>query len=300
MFRLEDLTVFVRAAEAGNLSAAARALDCSPAVASAALARLESALGQRLLLRSTRSARLSPAGERFLPHAIEALRALEEGRASLVGDGASLRGQLRVSAPSDLGRNLLRAWLDEFQALHPALTLRLQTGDRLSNLFREPVDVALRYGSPNDESLFATALAPDNRRITVASPVYLAQHGTPASPDELIQHLCLRYTVGDRTNDHWTYSCDGQTHTVAVAGNRVAEDGDVVRRWAVDGHGIACLSQLDVACDIAAGRLVHLFPNWVGEQVPLYLVCAQRSSLSPTITALRLYLRTQLANALSA
>lgn len=300
MFRLEDLTVFVRAAEAGNLSAAARALDCSPAVASAALARLESALGQRLLLRSTRSARLSPAGERFLPHAVEMLRVLEEGRASLVGEGAVLRGQLRISAPSDLGRNLLREWLDDFQSLHPALTLRLQTGDRLSNLFREPVDAALRYGSPNDESLVASALVPDNRRFTVASPAYLARCGTPCHPKELSQHTCLLYTVGDRTNDHWTYSHDGLNHDVAVAGNRIAEDGDVVRRWAVDGHGVSCLSQLDVVRDIAAGRLIHLLPTWMGERVPLYLVCPQRTSLSPAITALRQFLLARLASASAA
>ena len=261
MLRLEDLTVFVRAAEAGNLSAAARALDCSSAVASAALARLETALGQRLLLRTTRSARLSPAGERFLPHAIEALRVLEAGQASLDDDGAVLRGQVRISAPSDLGRHQLREWLDEFQTKHPKLDVRLQVGDRLSNLFREPVDIALRYGAVHDESLVAQSLAPDNRRVAVASVAYLDRWIAPASPSDLSAHACLLYTVDDKTNDRWRFHRGNDEQTVTVAGRRVAEDGDVVRHWALDGHGIAYLSEIDVARDLASGRLIRLLPT---------------------------------------
>lgn len=296
MFRLEDLQVFVRAAEAGSLSAAARALGCSAAVASAALARLETALGQCLLLRTTRNLRLSPAGERFLPHAREALCALEAARASLTGEGVQLNGQLRISAPSDLGRHLLREWLDDFQAQHPALCLRLQLGDRLSNLFREPVDAALRYGSPQDESLVAHTLAPLNRRCAVASPSYLARHGRPARPEALVKHPCLLYTVGERANDRWSFVRGDESVEITVCGTRIAEDGDVVRRWAIDGHGVACLSRLDVCRDLASRRLVEMLPDWQGEVVALYLVCAQRSTFSPAITALRQHLIARLTD----
>ena len=287
MFRLEDLTVFVRTVEAGNLSAAARALDCSSAVASAALMRLESALGQRLLVRTTRNMRLSPAGERFLPHAIEALRVLDEAQASLSDDGAALRGQVRISAPSDLGRNQLREWLDEFQTNHPDLQLRLQVGDRLSNLFREPVDIALRYGSVRDESLIAQPLVPDNRRVAVASAGYIARCGNPATPDELRTHACLLYTVEEKANDRWRFYRGSEEAVVSAGGHRIAEDGDVVRRWALDGYGIAYLSALDVARDLSAGRLVRLLPDWLGEVVPLYFVCAHRALLSPTVISLK-------------
>jgi DNA-binding transcriptional LysR family regulator len=287
MFRLEDLTVFVRTVEAGNLSAAARALDCSSAVASAALMRLESALGQRLLLRTTRNMRLSPAGERFLPHAIEALRVLEEGQASLKDDGAVLRGQVRISAPSDLGRNQLREWLDEFLAKHPDLEVRLQVGDRLSNLFREPVDIALRYGTVHDESLVAQPLAPDNRRVAVASASYVTRWGSPATPSGLSAHACLLYTVEEKANDRWRFYRGSDEIAVSVRSRRVAEDGDVVRRWALDGQGIAYLSAIDVARDLSAGRLVSLLPDWRGEIVPLYFVCAHRTLLSPTVISLK-------------
>ena len=294
MIRLEDLNVFVRTAEAGSLSAAARALECSPAVASAALARLEQALGERLLLRSTRSARLSPAGERYLPYAIEALRAIEEGKLSLAGASGKLVGQLRIGAPSDFGRNRLREWLDEFQACHPQLGLRLQVGDRLSDLFREPVDAALRYGSPHDESLVALALAPENRRVAVASPAYLASHGHPGEPEALESHAGLLYTVGDQVNERWSFTRGLETRSVTMKSRRIAEDGDLVRRWAVDGHGVAFLSGLDVSRDIEAGRLVRLLPAWQGEKVALYFVCPHRSLLSPAIMALRDHLLAQI------
>jgi len=287
MFRLEDLTVFVRTVEAGNLSAAARALDCSSAVASAALMRLESALGQRLLLRTTRNMRLSPAGERFLPHALETLRVLEEARASLNDDGAVLRGQVRISAPSDLGRNQLREWLDEFLAKHADLEVRLQIGDRLSKLFREPVDIALRYGTVHDESLVAQPLAPGNRRVAVASASYIARWGSPATPSELSAHACLLYTVEEKANDRWRFYRGSEETAVSVRSRRVAEDGDVVRRWALDGQGIAYLSAIDVARDLSAGRLVSLLPDWRGEMVPLYFVCAHRTLLSPAVISLK-------------
>ena len=294
MIRLEDLQLFVRTVEAGSLSGAARALDCSPAVASAALARLEAELGQRLLLRTTRTARLSPAGERLLPHARRTLQAIDDVRSSITTPLTPLQGTMRISVPSDLGRHQLRQWIDAFQIDHPGIQLRLQVGDRLSNLFREPVDAAIRYGSPNDDSLIARELAPNNRRCAVASPDYLAHAGSPDHPQALGKHECLLYTVADRTDDCWVFESERRRVEVTVSGSRVAEDGEVVRRWAVEGYGIACLSQLDVATDLAAGRLRLVLPTWQGEPAPLYFVTAERSESSPILTALREHLLIQL------
>ncbi|WP_018605231.1 LysR family transcriptional regulator [Uliginosibacterium gangwonense] len=294
MLHLEDLNVFIHTAKAGSLSAAAKILGYSPASASAALVRLEKTLGQCLLLRTTRNMRLSPAGERYLPHALEALRVLEAGRASLSGESSTLRGQLRIGAPSDLGRNTLREWLDEFTTEHPALELRLQVGDRLSNLFREPVDVALRYGKVRDESLVASPLLPANRRVPVASPAYLGRMGKPVRPHDLAQHTCVLYTVEERADDRWKFLRGDEAQTVLVQGRRIADDGEVVRRWALDGHGIACLSQIDVIRDILAGRLVWLLPDWQGERTPLHFVCPHRSILSPSVISLKQWLSERL------
>ena len=201
MLRFDDLQLFVRAADLGSLSAAARVMDMSSAVASAALKRIEQQLGARLLARSTRSLRLTAEGEGFLEYARAALSNLDEGRRLLASGQDQVSGVLQLSAPSDFGRNLLLPWLDEFQREHPKLTVRLLLGDRIADLFRQPVDIALRYGEPEDSSLIALPIAPHNRRVLCASPAYLAQHGEPRQLEQLAQHNCLLFMLGSRVHD---------------------------------------------------------------------------------------------------
>ena len=287
MLRFDDLQLFVRTAETGSLSAAARLLDVSPAVASAALKRLEQQLQVRLLARSTRSLRLTPEGELYLVHARLALQSLEEGRQQLVGSQEGICGVLQLSAPSDLGRNTLLPWLDAFQDEHPQLQLRLLLADRVADLFREPVDIALRYGAPEDSSLVALPVAPENRRVLCASPSYLARHGSPRSVEELHQHNCLLYMLHGRAYDRWHFQDGKREVLMNVAGDRVCDDADVTRRWAVAGWGVVYKSWLDVAEDVREGRLQVLLPNCLGEPTPLYLVCAHRAQLSKAVHLLR-------------
>ena len=201
MLRFDDLQLFVRAADLGSLSAAARVMDLSPAVASAALKRIEQQLGARLLARSTRSLRLTAEGEGFLEYARAALSSLDEGRRLLASGQDHVSGVLQLSAPSDFGRNQLLPWLDEFQREHPGLTVRLLLGDRIADLFRQPVDIALRYGEPEDSSLVALPVAADNRRVLCASPDYLMRHPAPRHLEQLLQHNCLLYMLGTRVHD---------------------------------------------------------------------------------------------------
>lgn len=287
MLRFDDLLLFVRAADLGSLSAAARGMDMSPAVASAALKRIEQQLGARLLARSTRSLRLTAEGEGFLVYARAALGQLDEGRRLLARGQDQVSGVLQLSAPSDFGRNLLLPWLDEFQREHPLLTVRLLLGDRIADLFRQPVDVALRYGEPEDSSLVALPIAPDNRRVLCAAPQYLARCGVPRQLEQLAQHNCLLYMLGSRVHDHWGFY-DGKRHvSLTVSGDRFSDDADVVRRWAVAGMGIAYKSWLDVSTDVLAGRLRLILPELQGERTPLNLLCAHRAQLSKPINLLR-------------
>ena len=288
---MQDLEVFVRTAERGSVSAAARELGLSPAVASLAIKRLEDELDSVLCLRSTRSLRLTQAGERFLTHARQLLDTYQQARAALHPDGALLRDSLHLSMPSDFGRNLALGWLDQFQQQHPDVQLRLSVSDRLSDMYREPVDLAIRFGQPPDSSLVALPLAADCRRMLCASPDYLARHGQPDSPQALTGHNCLCFMIGERLHDRWHFWRDGQLHTQHVHGDRSADDADVVRRWAVAGHGIVYKSQLDLAPDLAAGQLVTLCHDWQGEPAPLYMLCADRRQLSPTVRLLREFLQ---------
>ncbi|HEU4406024.1 MAG TPA: LysR family transcriptional regulator [Polyangiaceae bacterium] len=290
MKSLQGLALFVATAEAGGLSAAARRLGLTPAAASASLKRLEAELGAPLFVRSTRSLRLTPEGERFLRHARRALQLLHEGREAVARGRDAPGGTLRLSAPSDLGRRHLLAWLEEFLAGRPGLRLRLHLSDRLAGLHREPIDVALRYGEPRDSALVALPVAPDNRRVLCASPDYLARFGAPRSPDELARHNCLSFVLGEGLHDRWRFARDGREVAVAVRGDRAADDSDVVRRWALAGRGVAYKSALDVAQDLRAGALVALCREWQGEPAPLYLACADRRQLSPAVKRLREFL----------
>lgn len=295
MKALQDLDIFVRTVDAGSLSATARALDMTPAAASAALKRLEAELQAPLFVRSTRSLRLTSEGERFLAYCRVALEALREGQAALSTERRQIRGTLQIAAPSDLGRNMLLPWLAEFGDAYPQLHFRLHLSDRMADLYRQPVDVAIRYGEPQDSNLVAQPLAPHNRRVLCASPAYLARHAAPDSPSALKTHPCLCFMTGEDVHDRWRFRRDGERLTVRVQPTHIANDGDVVRRWAVAGQGIAYKSGLDIADDLASGRLVALCPEWETEATPLYLVCADRRLLTPAVGLLRDFLRERCA-----
>ncbi|POA52840.1 MULTISPECIES: LysR family transcriptional regulator [unclassified Pseudomonas] len=287
MLRFDDLQLFVRAADLGSLSAAARVMDLSPAVASAALKRIEHHLGARLLARSTRSLRLTAEGEGFLEYARAALGNLDDGRRLLASGQDQVSGVLQLSAPSDFGRNLLLPWLDEFQREHPKLSVRLLLGDRIADLFRQPVDIALRYGEPEDSSLVALPVAPDNRRVLCAAPGYLARHGEPRQLEQLAQHNCLLYMLDSRAHDLWSFHDGKREVSHSVGGDRLSDDADVVRRWALAGAGIVYKSWLDVAADVLEGRLQVLLPELTCERASLNLLCTHRAHLSKPVKLLR-------------
>ena len=295
MTRIADIRLLLQAVDLGSLTAAARALDCSPAAASAAIKRLEAEWRVPLLLRSTRSLRPSPQSERLLPQLRQALAALDLARSAASAQVHSLSGELKLALPSDLGRNLLLPWLEDFMQQHPALQLRLHLGDHNTDLLRNPVDMAVRYGTPKLGSQVALPLASDNRRVLVAAPSYLARHGMPNTADELAQHECLRYMLGGELPSHWPLQVNGQWASAAVQGRRASNDGEVVKRWAVAGLGLAYKSRLDVVHELASGQLVHVNPHWVGEPAPLALIVSGRQQLTHSARALRDHVAERLA-----
>ncbi|AHC35659.1 LysR family transcriptional regulator [Pseudomonas fluorescens] len=291
MSSILDLEVFVRTADTGSLSAAARSLGLSPAAASIALKRLETRLGSRLLARSTRSMRLTEEGRRYLDSVREALATLAEGEQALRQQSHGLTGLLQLAAPSDFGRNVVLGWLDAFKLEHPNIRLQLMLNDSNADLFRETVDIALRFGVPRDSSLVALPVVPDHRRIPCASPDYLARHGTPRTPTELAQHNTLRYMRQGRANNTWYFRQGAVLQEVEVTGDYLSDDGEIVRRWALAGHGIAYKANLDIARDLKAGRLVQLLPDWQGEPTPFNLMCPHRLQVSERVKVLHRFLQ---------
>jgi DNA-binding transcriptional LysR family regulator len=287
MTRLADLELLVRIADLGSLSAAARALDWSPAAASVALKRLEAEWGMAVFVRSTRSLRLSSEGERLIPHVRQALQAMADARTAALSHRTALRGELHIAMPSDLGRHVLLPWLEAFQERHPQLSMRLYLSDRNTDLMRAPIDLAIRYGLPADSSQVALPLLPQNHRVLVASPAYLARHPAPTRAQDLLQHEALRFMLGGKVPESWRLKIEGQWTEVPVQGRRSANDGEVVKRWALAGLGLAHKSWLDVSAELAAGSLIHVNPGWSGEPAPLNLVLPGRRQLTPAARALR-------------
>ncbi|EPN6932591.1 LysR family transcriptional regulator [Klebsiella variicola] len=286
MFRLEDLTLFVRAAALGSFSDAARESGQQPAQVSAAIKRLETILNIRLFARSTRSLRLTPEGETWLPYATQMLDTLEAGLQKIQTPDDEVRGVLQIAVPSDLGRNLLLTLFRDFRQRHPALRLRLLFSDQLTDVFKDPVDVAFRYGNNDDASFISLPVAPENRRVLVASPEWIARHGEPQTLEELSQHNALIYILRGRPFDRWSLSLDGVVQQQKVSGTVMSDDAEVIRRLAVAGEGIAYKSMLDVSDDLRAGRLRRLLPRYQGDVVPLNLICPHRKQLSAAVRLL--------------
>jgi len=266
---IADLQVLVQTARGGTLTAAARTLGITPAAASATLKRLEAQLGTRLFERSTRAMRLTPQGQILLDYAVRAFELLDEGQSQVHADRATLVGTVRVAAPSDLTRNVLLPLFDEFMQAHPGLQLQLSVADRVLDVTRDEVDVAIRYGTLADSRLVARPLAAAHP-VCSASPDYLRRHGTPRTPQELAQHNCITFDRGGRRHRAWRFCRDGQWTEVRVDGDRSVDDASLAREWAIAGRGIILKSEIDQRRDLASGALVALLTDWRTEPYPLH------------------------------
>jgi DNA-binding transcriptional LysR family regulator len=283
---LEDLQVVLKVAEFRSITAAAAHLDMRTATASAALKRVEAKLGVELFIRTTRSLRLSSAGERYIPQCEQALLVLDQAKLKIKDDLDIVDGELRLAVSSDLGRNLVTPWLDEFMTTYPQVSLKLNVSDSLIDFYRDSVDMALRYGSPTDANLYGFKIC-NVPGLLCASPDYLEKHGTPEHPHHLPSHNGLFYQLYDITHDVWEFS-DGETgYKIKMSGNRASNDGDLVRRWCVAGKGLAVKSCLDMATDLLAGRVVNVMPEFKPRTTELWLICPSRQLITPAARLLR-------------
>ena len=287
---LEDLKVILKVAEFRSITAAATHLDMRTATASAAVKRVEASLGAELFVRTTRSLRLSTAGERYLPQCEEALQMLEKAKLNIREDQGVIKGDVRIALSSDLGRNVITPWLDEFVCEYPEVSLRCLISDSNIDFYRDPIDMALRYGSPSDSNVYGFKIC-DVPKVLCASKAYLAEHGTPSKPHDLLEHNALIYQLHDVLHDQWQFDHGEKSVKVKVKGNRASDDGDLVRRWCVSGKGLAVKSCLDMADDLLTGRVISVMPNYKPASTELWLICPSRQAVTPTVRLLRDVLR---------
>lgn len=283
---LEDLQVVLKVAEFRSITAAAASLDMRTATASAALKRVEKTLGVDLFIRTTRQLRLSSAGERYLPQCEQALAMLDQARQNVKEDLDVVEGELRITLSSDLGRNLVVPWLDEFMELHPGVSLRAHMSDSNIDFYRDSVDIALRYGAPTEENLYGFKIC-DVPVLLCASTAYLEKYGTPQHPHELSSHNGLFYQRYDITYDLWEFSDGESNFKIKMHGNRASNDGDLVRRWCIAGKGLAVKSSLDMSEALVSGEVVPVMPEFKHPSSELWLVFPSRQSITPATRLLR-------------
>lgn len=278
MDRFKQIETFVAVAARGSLSAAAAAEGVAPAVVSRRLDALEERLGVKLLVRTTRKVTLTFEGSAFLEDCQRLLHEWHNAEASVSLGGVKASGLLRVTAPAGFGRAHVAPLLPGFVAEHRDVSISLDLTDRLVDIVGESFDVAVRIGALDDSSLVGLKLA-DNRRVVVASPAYLARHGTPATPADLAQHRCLTFGHAGNQARGWTFVVDGETVSMRVGGPLECNDGAVLHAWALAGQGLAWRSEWEVGADIAAGRLVPVLEAFGAPDTAIHAVFPQRRHL---------------------
>jgi DNA-binding transcriptional LysR family regulator len=283
---LEDLQLILKIAQFRSITEAAASLDMRTATASAALKRVESALGVQLFVRTTRHLRLSSAGERYIPQCEQALSMLEQAKQSMKDELDIVDGELRVALSSDMGRNLVTPWLDELMDEYPNISLRSSISDSNIDFYRDPVDIAVRYGSPSDANMYGFKIC-NVPRLLCATKHYLNEFGTPEHPQDLVAHNALLYQLYDIIHDEWEFTTQGKSYKVKVSGNRASNDADVVRRWCVAGKGVAVKSCLDMSADLLTGKLVNIMDEYQPTPTELWLVFPSRQSITPAARLFR-------------
>lgn len=283
---LEDLQVILKVAEFKSITAAATNLDMRTATASAAVKRVEHALGTELFIRTTRNLRISSAGEKYLPQCEKALLILDVAKQKMRDDQDIIDGDVRIALPSDLGRNLVTPWLDEFMTTHPNISVKSNISDSPIDFYRDSVDIALRYGSPDDANLYGFKIC-NVPKLLCASESYLNENGTPEHPHDLESHNGLFYQLYNVSHVNWQFTHKDEKFKIKMKGNRATNDGDIVRRWCVAGKGLAVKSCLDVADDVLNGNIVNIMPNYKPAPTELWLICPSRQLITPAIRLLR-------------
>lgn len=279
--QLEDLRLFCVVTRNRSFAATARELGLSKAVVSKRIALLEAAITETLFHRTTRSVQLTAQGE--IVH-LWAQRILED--VDLMGEAishekAAPSGLLRICSSTGFGRSRLAPALSELARRYPQLEIQVELFDRPVDLVDEGFQLDIRIGTVREGNVIKRQIA-RNRRLLCASPGYLARHGTPGSLADLQSHRCIPIRERDQDFGRWELQGPEGLVAIKVSGPLSANNGEIVRQWAIDGHGIILRSSWDVSREIDSGVLVPVLPQYF-QQADVWAVYPSRLSVSAKV-----------------
>lgn len=285
--QLDDVALFARIAELGSLSAAARERDVPVSQVTRSLARLEAAANVRLLHRSTHGLSLTDEGDTFLAHGRRLLDTTAELSSELTGKISGPSGWVRISVSPLMAEHVLAPSLNSLYAQYPALHIDINADDRMADMARDGIDIAIRTGTPVSETLVARQIG-DYSRSVYASPAYLARWGTPRNPDDLQNHRLLANSASPQLN-HWPLTPTTTRKSVEeflAEGHTRTDNSAVTMALVLHGVGVARLHDLIAQPLVRSGQLVPLLQAYfVSPPVPIYAVMLKERHRLPKIRA---------------
>ena len=279
--QLDDLRLLCVVARHRSFAETARELGVSKAVVSKRIALLEAAVQERLFHRTTRSVSLTAQGEIVYQWAQRILEDVDLMGEAISREKAAPSGLLRICSSTGFGRSRLAPALSALAVRYPQLEIQVELFDRLVDLVEEGFQLDIRIGRVHESNVIARRIA-RNRRVLCASPAYLARFGTPGALDDLKAHRCIPIRERDQDFGRWELAGPEGLTAIKVSGPLSANNGEIVRQWAIDGHGIILRSTWDVSREIASGLLVPVLPAYY-QQADVWAVYPSRLSVSAKV-----------------
>ncbi|MBV2186235.1 MAG: LysR family transcriptional regulator [Rhizobium sp.] len=283
--QLSQLAVLAAVAESRSFRKAADELGIAPSAVSHAITALEASLGVRLLARTTRSVAPTQEGRTLLETLSPALADIDAVLEGLAERKATPAGPLRVTMPMLAAEDLIVPRLGAFLGAYPEIELEVVTNDRFEDIVAEGFDAGLRLGEHLEADMIAVRASGLQRGVIVASPAYLAAHGRPEAPGDLIRHRCIRRRFSSGRIYRWELEKAGKALAVDVSGPLILSDQRLMRKAAIDGAGLAYLFDGRIDDDVAAGRLVPVLEDWCPPFEGFFIYYPSRRQMRPALRA---------------
>jgi DNA-binding transcriptional LysR family regulator len=281
MADFDAMETFVAVMRASSFRGAAQALHIPRSTVSQRIARLEERLGARLLERTTRAVRATPAGRAFFDHCVRILADVEEAERAIGDDESAPRGVLRVASSLLFGHVFLSPVAAEFARKHPDVEIEVVAVNRRVNLVEEGFDLAVTFMEVDDDSSLMSRKLESAYHVVCASPAYLAEHDVPKTPEDLREHQCVVF--GESRDASWRFERGSDVRRIAVHGRMSVSSFSMAHDAAIRGVGIAAIPLVLCGEDLRAGRLISLFPDWRVNRTEMRIVYPSNRYLAPRV-----------------